>query len=259
MVRPKLSIVTVCFNEEKDIGRTCESIIFQTYKDYEWIVVDGNSKDETLQIVKKYRDNITNLISENDTGVYDAMNKGIRVARGEYLLFLNGGDYFFADDVLEKVFGQGEFNVDILYGDCCIFNKDGSKRVFNFPKKISKNYFINNNINHQSTFIKKELFDKYGSYDESYRILADYEKWLCFMSNNVSFKKMPFAVAYYKGFNGLSSSEETKKESLKEKERILKKYYKWHIVFLYEIFNKVKFLIFSPQKFLRKYINKLML
>lgn len=115
----KLSVITICYNE-KNIRKTCESIVGQSWQDFEWIVVDGGSTDGTLDVLNEYRDRIDVLISEPDNGIYNAMNKGIARARGEWLNFMNGGDAFCDKTVLEQVFGGGSSRdgADVLYGGC---------------------------------------------------------------------------------------------------------------------------------------------
>lgn len=188
----KLSIITICYNE-KQIRRTCESIVQQTWQDFEWIVVDGGSTDGTLDILNEYKSRINLLISEKDNGVYNAMNKGIRLAKGEWLSFMNGGDSFYSSDVLQKSFGEN-FNSDagILYGSTYTPEKDKFRKN---PKKLDYFFFIGSNINHQSTFIKKSLFDKYGLYDENMKIAADFDKWCQFMCNGEKFQYLDFCVA----------------------------------------------------------------
>lgn len=262
---PKVSIITVCYNEENGIEDTCRSVVSQDYKNYEWIVIDGGSTDKTLGILDRYKSNISVLISEKDSGVYDAMNKGILLARGEYLLFLNGGDYFFESDVLEKSFAENLYDADILYGNCCVLMEDGGKQILNFAENINKYYFLDVCINHQSTFIKRNLFERFGLYDQNYKILADYEKWLCFSYNKVDFRKLPLVVSNFKGFDGLSSNEKTKELSRKEREKSIKKYFRWQEVFFLRIlkyietsFLKVGLFIRSPRKIIIKYSHKLL-
>lgn len=274
-LKPKVSIITVCFNEGGDIENTCKSVVFQNYNDYEWIVVDGGSTDKTLEILNKYKSSISVLISEKDRGVYDAMNKGIKIAKGEYLLFLNGGDYLYNNKVLRKVFHKNLYIGDVLYGNCCVLKKFEKPVMLDFSKNINKAFFLADCINHQSTFIKKDLFKKYGLYDEGYNILADYEKWIYFAKNNSKFKKIPFIVSNFKGFDGLSSREKTKLAVKKEKEAIISKHFnkiellifktrvflKLCKTFFYKSINsiknlllKIKFVFFSPKEFIVKYL-----
>jgi len=252
---PKISIITVCYNEKLDISKTCDSVVAQTFSDYEWIVIDGGSTDGTLDVLKEYESNITLLVSEKDRGVYDAMNKGIKFASGEYVLFLNGGDSLFEKDILLKIFENNSYREDVLYGDCCLLDIGGTAKILNFKEKISRSYFVNNNINHQATFIKKALFDKYGFYDESYRVLADYDKWNAFAVGSVSFGKLPFVVSNFKWYEGLSSSENTKSLMKEEEGIILRKYFKNYEIFFYRTLEKIKFACFSPRKFIKKYLT----
>lgn len=143
--------------------------------------------------------------------------------------------------------------------------------ILNFPKKISKYFFIDNCINHQSTFIKKKLFEKYGYYDESYEILADYEKWICFKKNKVCFKKISLVVSNFKNFDGLSSGEKTRDLMQKEKRAVVKKNFNILELGFFKILRlcgvisckllsytksflrKIRFIFFSPKEFMGKY------
>ena len=200
----KLSIITVCFNIKDEIERTCESIVNQTWQDFEWIVIDGGSTDGTLDILKKYEKHISVLISEPDKGIYNAMNKGIKIAKGKYLNFMNGGDSFYADDVLEKVFAGKDYDADVLYGNMNYIEAEGKSQIRVFPKNVDAEFFRDDCINHQSTFIKRELFDKYGLYSENYKIVSDWEKWVIFAINNRSFQQLDFVVANFVG-DGISA------------------------------------------------------
>ena len=208
-VPKKLSIITVCRNIRDSIGKTCDSIVRQTWTDFEWIVVDGASSDGTLEVVGEYRDRITLLISEKDSGIYNAMNKGIRAATGEWVIFLNGGDQLAADTVLEQVFGGGERDADILHGN--ILTEIGGELVGNgdtwVPETITPSYFVRGSLNHQSAFIRRSLFDRFGLYDEGIPIAADYEKWIVFAKNGCRFEKVHLFVAIYNMEGGSSVKE----------------------------------------------------
>lgn len=258
--KPKLSIITVCYNEKSSIRNTCESVVGQTYSDFEWIVIDGGSTDGTLEILKDYQPQINKFVSEKDSGVYDAMNKGIDLAEGEYLLFLNGGDSLFSNDVLANVWNDNLFSGDVLYGNCCVLKKDGSSDFLDFPEQITHYYFLDYCINHQSAFIKKNLFQKYGYYDRQYRILSDYDRWLDFQRKGAIYSKIPFVISNFKFFDGLSSSEKNKKLIRREKRRILKRHFgRFEIIWFRvgvisdKIYSRAHFLVFSPRAFLKKH------
>lgn len=233
----KLSIITVCFNIKDEIEQTLKSIVNQTWQDFEWIVIDGGSTDGTLDILKKYEKHISVLISEPDKGIYNAMNKGIKIAKGKYLNFMNGGDSFYADDVLEKVFAGKDYDSDILYGDCKIFEMNGKSYIRKFPDNIGTRFFVDDVINHQSTFIKRDLFDKYGLYSENYKIVSDWEKWVIFAINNRSFQKLDFVVANFV-YNGISA---TRLDLLQaELDNIRRRYFKKQRT--YYLFNMIPLL-----------------
>jgi len=124
----KVSIITVCINEAARIRETAESVVGQTYRDFEWIVQDGGSTDGTLDILKEYMSSITVLLSEKDSGVYDAMNKGISRAKGEYCIFMNGGDYFYDHDVIKR-FCRHKRISDICYGAISEIKSSGKERI----------------------------------------------------------------------------------------------------------------------------------
>ena len=203
----KLSIITICLNEP-NVEKTCESIVNQTWQDFEWIVVDGGSNADTLAIFEKYKGRIDKFISEPDEGIYDACNKGIKLASGEFVNFMNAGDCFYDDVVLEKLLDITALKdeADIYYGQSVMYHNAHKYETSKHPKNVSLAFFLSNNINTQAMFIKKELFLKYGFFDKQYKIAADNERWLCFLSNKVVFKSVPIIVAIY-NMNGISNSK----------------------------------------------------
>lgn len=205
--RPKLTIVTVCKDIAGEIAETCESIVSQTFQDVEWIVVDGASTDGTLEVLEKYRQRIGTLISEPDRGIYHAMNKGIALARGEYLLFLNAGDYLVNETVLERVFSPNP-DADILYGNELFLHDDGFMEPRRTPpaEEMGRLFFSYCILNHQVMFIKRKLFEQFGYYEEQYPIAADRERWIVFSGKGCAFAKLDFAVSVYR-LNGGSCQE----------------------------------------------------
>lgn len=164
----KISIITVCFNAEADIEKTIISVLGQTFQDYEYIIVDGASKDTTMQIVGKYSGKIHQVISEPDKGIYDAMNKGIHLANGEWLIFMNAGDYFSSPTLLSDVFNQKiPDHIDFLYSDVYMLHKDKWQLcTMNFEKGA---------LNHQSVIYRKKLHDSIGYYIVTAKlIISDY-------------------------------------------------------------------------------------
>ena len=178
----KLSIITVSYNAENNIAKTIESVLCQSFEDYEYIVIDGNSRDATLNVIKKYEPRFNGnmkWVSEPDLGIYDAMNKGIQKASGEYLMFLNSGDFLIHNDVLKIAIKSTENKkADIYYGNIQLFNEDGTICSQKFPKILTLDFFKHNTINHQSSLIKAALFKELGFYDTSYSLAADYAFYL---------------------------------------------------------------------------------
>lgn len=254
----KLSIITICYNQP-DIAKTCESIANQTFQNFEWIVVDGGSTDNTLEILEKYKNRINVLISEKDNGRYDAMNKGIKASKGEWLQFLNGGDYFTNNDVLQKIFENKSYNSDILYGNMNIEDKTGNLVLCKYPETVDIDYFMNDTISHPSSFVKKELFEKYGGFEEKYKCISDWEKWLCFASHNCVFEFTDEIIANFKN-DGVSFSKNRNiiNRNLKDRREIFFKYFREEDIKNlrpYEVF-RIRLLNLLPIYKVEKYLFK---
>ena len=174
---PFFSIVIVVLNAENSVLDAVNSLVNQKFDNYELIVVDGGSVDETLNIIESVRIKNIKIISEIDDGIYDAMNKGIKKCSGEFIYFLNSDDSFYSNDVLGNVYRVIKSNrqIDLLYGDVVITG--ASKTYHKYPDFLNKEYFLRKTICHQAIFAKKELFSEYGLFDVEYKIFADYV-WL---------------------------------------------------------------------------------
>lgn len=171
----KLTIITINRNNCEGLRRTLDSVVNQTFQDFEYIVIDGASSDGSAELIKEYP-RIDFWVSEPDTGIYNAMNKGIAKANGEYLLFLNSGDELIENGPLQSITQNS--NADILYFPCIMKYVNGLSAVKNFPKELRAYFFFRDSINHQSALIKKQLFAEFGLYNESYKILSDFEFWI---------------------------------------------------------------------------------
>ena len=187
----KISIITVCFNSSKTIERTFISVKNQTYKNIEYIVVDGNSSDNTVQIIKNYKKVISKSISENDKGLYDAMNKGIKMASGDIIGILNSDDVFTDNYVLENIGNFHKKNkIDASIGNITQFNGKG-KIVRKYSSKSWHPHKLKIGFMppHPSVFFKKDLFKKYGNYRLDFISCADYELIIrFFLKNNITWK-----------------------------------------------------------------------
>jgi glycosyltransferase involved in cell wall biosynthesis len=178
----KLSIITINLNNSSGLNKTCLSVITQTFRKFEWIIIDGGSVDNSVDIIKHYSDYIAYWISESDSGVYNAMNKGIKNATGEYLLFLNSGDYLLHPWTLQEAIDEVKTtqNVDVYYSDAVL----NTYQLRKSPQEITLNFFIKGMINHQNCIIKRELFN-HRLYDENYQIVAD---WYFFLQELINYK-----------------------------------------------------------------------
>jgi len=175
----KISIVTACFNSEKTITDTIKSVESQTYRDIEHIIIDGLSSDNTMKIVKA-SPNISTYISEADTGIYDAMNKGVNRATGDVIGTLNSDDFYIDDSVISKVANVFKIqpDIDAIYADLVYVEQDNTNKVVRFWKShdFCLGMFRNGWVPaHPTFFVRKEIYQKYGVFDLNYKIAADFE------------------------------------------------------------------------------------
>ncbi len=188
----KISIITVVWNNEATIKDAINSVLSQTYKDIEYIIVDGASTDGTIEIVKSYGDKITKFISEADKGLYDAMNKGIALATGDVVGILNSDDFYIDDHVIEnvvKVFH--EKNVDSMFADLVYVKPDNLQKVVRYydsSKFLPDKFQYALYPAHPTFFVKKWVYDKYGLYKTDYKIVADFDIMARFLyTHNISY------------------------------------------------------------------------
>lgn len=197
------TIIIPTFNSSALINKCLESICGQTFNNYEVIIVDGLSNDDTLQIVETYRNKLPYLkiSSEKDKGIYDAMNKGISLAQGEWLYFMGSDDYFYSNDVLNKIYNQIDQKTDVLYGNVFDEKRNG---LYDGQFTGTKLFFMN--ICHQSIFYKKNIFKKLGNYSLNYTCWADWEhnfRW--FYNKEINKKYVDLTLAFY-STGGFSSN-----------------------------------------------------
>lgn len=219
----KLSIITINFNDFEGLQKTIESVINQTYLDYEFIVIDGGSSDHSKSVIEKNQSKITYWVSEKDTGIYNAMNKGILKAKGEYCLFLNSGDYLFNATVLENVFSN-KSEADIIYGNMQIDWGNGNMTIGKMPQKIAFEQMYLDTLWHPVSFIKRNLFEKCGMYNEAYKIVADYDFFFkVIIMHSVSMQYVDLVISSY-NVNGLSSLAENKILEKNERQKVKQSY-----------------------------------
>lgn len=190
---PKISIITINLNNKEGLEKTILSVVSQVYKDFEYLVIDGESTDGSIDVIKNYSQKIDYWKSEKDAGIYNAMNKGISIAKGDYLLFLNSGDVLFDENVLKNTFEKYQSNEDLLYGKVKL-----EDRILDYPEKIDFAFFLHHTVCHQSVLIKRDLFQKFGMYDENFKIISDRLFFLkIFYQSNITSKYLPFIISIY--------------------------------------------------------------
>jgi glycosyltransferase involved in cell wall biosynthesis len=219
-----LSIITINYNDCEGLKRTFESVASQTDQAFEYVIIDGGSTDGSVTFLGEEQLNFAYYCSERDKGIYDAQNKGIEKSTGKYLLFLNSGDTFYSNSVVEQFIKiASESDKGIIYGNTLIVNPSAEDRVLSPPADIQLNFWYRNTLNHQAAFLKKNLFDKYGLYDLSFKISADFDFFLkVYINEKDTFEYVPILVCNYHE-DGFSSNPANYDLMLTERELALKK------------------------------------
>lgn len=241
-----ISIVTVCYNAGRVIDNTIVSVLNQTYKNIDYVIIDGASTDETLSYVEKYKyDSRVTVVSEPDTGIYNAMNKSLDIITGDYVIFMNAGDTFYDQHVIEDIV-ESMF-ADIVYGDVC--------RVMNGSEKIQKyrgthcermiDLLSGLNMCHQSQFTRVDIMRKY-EFDEKYRIVADYDFVARAMRDRLSFQHVNRVICKYDNCGGVSAQENNYLQMIHDDDEIIKACFPvWYMI------------IKIPKKIYRKIMRKI--
>lgn len=252
---PKVSVITVSYNAESEIEETILSVIGQDYPNIEYIIVDGGSKDNTIEIVRKYESNISKWISEPDKGCYDAMNKGIDLANGEWIIFMNSGDSFFSNDsVRNALFNAMDY--DVIYGDTKVVADFGSYEIRPFPVN-----FLDKGVMpfyHQSCFVRTSIMRRH-KFNLKYKICADFEVFYSIRKTSTKFFYLPLTLSNY-NISGGSLSFDNPMEVYKENFVIMNNYDFLSYYNLYKrlakwIVKKLFFKLFSTQDYKSKYFR----
>lgn len=241
-----LSIITINLNNAAGLRKTVDSVVSQTFQDFEFLIIDGGSSDESLDIINHYSNNITDWVSEPDKGIYNAMNKGINKAKGEYCLFLNSGDWLCNSEILKTVYNSS-LTDDIIYGDSYFFYQKDIPCLVEEPEEITFMRFFKHSLCHQAMFIRRNLFDetRFGLYREDYKIVSDWEFNLrAIIMGKCTVKHISVPISYI-AENGISFinqnlSLEERKIALQEiiPDKILKDYL--HFVHIETELNQIK-------------------
>lgn len=215
----KLSIITINYNNLDGLRRTIDSVICQTWKDYEWIVIDGGSTDGSKELIEQYQEHFAYWCSEPDRGIYHAMNKGIAKAIGDYLIFMNSGDAFYNENVLDKVFSV-ERTADIITGQ--VVRSDNNQLLRRYDDNLLIQLY-KDTLNHQGSFIKRDLF-RNRRYDEDFKIVSDWKFWFeTIMCGDASVEVVNevIAVQDMMGISSVNLSNDGIDSQLEERRRVL--------------------------------------
>lgn len=234
----KISVITVCYNCEAIIKETCLSVLSQNYDDFEYVIVDGGSKDNTntiideMKVVAEHKGIHFTNISEKDNGIYDAMNKGAKLASGEYIIYMNAGDYFYDNIVLSETAKHLESNVDILYGE--------TEMVYNWGRIINKPNNVQSLKNpmpfiHQSCLTRRELLLE-NPFDLKYKITADHNLYYQLLKKGANFVSVPIKFSTYDVRTGLSATSPLAIQREHAEIHGLTKYWWYPLMYIYSSF-----------------------
>jgi glycosyltransferase involved in cell wall biosynthesis len=259
----KLSIITINYNNKSGLISTLDSVISQTNNNFEYIIIDGGSTDGSKEIIIKNEKNITKWISEPDKGIYNAMNKGIKLATGDFILFICSGDILFNNEVIEKTIEELDYNYDFIYGD--LYYNDNKKNIMiaSPPDKLSFHYFIHNSLPHPSCFIKRKLFDIHFYYNENLKIVSDWEFFIyCICKQNCSYKHINTVISNF-DTSGVSSNISNITKIKEEHQIVFENHFsmfleeKNNLINYYDM-NIQNFLTLNKTLFKRKILKKVM-
>lgn len=200
----KLSIITINYNNKAGLQKTIDSVVSQTWKDFEWIIIDGGSTDGSKELIEQYQQHFSYWCSEPDKGIYNAMNKGIAQAQGEYLIFMNSGDRLYDELILENIFKEN-LHGDVVYGEC--LQTDGKKELLvTYPHQVDFGFFLMWNLCHQAMLIKSSIL---SGFDESYKILGDWAQWLKIAYEGRTFQYIPYVICRFEvgGMSGTNKED----------------------------------------------------
>lgn len=231
-MQPKITVITISFNNLSELKRTVNSVTSQTCKEYEYIIIDGGSSDGTKEYLEQTK-GIDKWVSEPDTGIYNAMNKGIKMATGKYTIFMNSGDEFYDSSIISKavpLLAGGD-----IYTGNTILDDNGIRKERLTPKELTLEFLLKTAIMHQSTFIRTKLL-KERPYDETLRIVSDWEWFLYeWVYNERSYHPLNFFVSiYYTG--GISNNPKTKDLNYQERKYIVNKWIPKRVQLNYDVY-----------------------
>lgn len=241
-----ITIITINLNNLHGLRKTVESVFLQDYTNIEYLIIDGASKDGSVNFIESNKHKFDYWVSESDDGIYDAMNKGIIQAKGEYLLFLNSGDILYSSDAISKLIGDNIFE-DLVYGKLGVY-KNSSLEIIAFPSKLRRSHFQYGFLPHQATLIKRSLFFKFGFYKTQFKIISD---WIFFLDliikGNPTYRYVDHLISIF-DLTGISSQPANRQIITNEIKCYLKKNY----VLTYWYFKVRWLIIYYPIRILKE-------
>lgn len=223
----KLSIITVNLNNAEGLRKTIESVVNQTYTHFEHIIIDGGSTDGSVDVIKEYENRYTHIegglywVSEPDKGIYNGMNKGIKVAKGEYCYFLNSGDYLVNHTVINLITSKSN-KQDLIYGNFVKKLDNGKFIKRTQPEKLSLSTFFTTSITQQATLINKKLFHRIGLYDERYSIVSDWKFFMeAILLDDLTYQYIDYDFAYFQE-GGISNNPTFHNKHMMERDQVFK-------------------------------------
>lgn len=228
MIEKKVSVITINLNNLTGLQRTLESVSNQDYPDLEYLVIDGDSNDGSKDFVTQNSNKISFWLSEKDKGVYEAMNKGIQNSTGDYLLFLNSGDWFSDSSSVSKLIANSA-EEDLVYGNILVQETEKSW-IKKYPQILNFRYFYFESLPHPACLISRRMFDRLGFYDTSLKIASDWKFFLlAVVKHNCSYRYVDEVISTF-SYDGLSSKSENKSQLESERKSTLKKYYNFYFI-----------------------------
>lgn len=238
----RISIITICFNDRVGLERTFASVQEQTFRGFDHIVVDGGSTDGSAEVVRSHAARLFRWVSEADGGIYDAQNKGWRMAVTPYVLFLNAGDRFAGPDVLERAVAMLPEDADIAYGDAALAKEGVVYAAKKHPPSITTPWLLTEVVAHQSQIIRRSLLERYNGYDTAWPIVADYAFFArAFWEGGCRIRKLDLVVGVF-DTGGISSDPRRKTQVAAERRAVQRRYapFVWYLLYHgYAHFNRL--------------------
>lgn len=221
-----LTVITINYNNANGLLKTIKSVIQQTYTDFEYVIIDGGSTDSSLAVIKDFETEVNYWVSEPDNGVYNAMNKGLKAAKGDFVFFLNSGDVLYDDNVIAKLLNTLSLDDDLVYGDVLLKHEHNNwERLQVHPEILPFSYFYKGTICQQACFFKKSLFDSIFYFNETYKIISDWEFLVyALYIKQVKYRKINLLISIY-DMEGISSTPELRYISKQEREQVLSTFF----------------------------------